>query len=107
MRPGLQSTRKIVGVLVMKPIRKRNLPKEGSHPRSKPISAGQLPNDVADPTTKSIPRIELPHEGSRPPSWLRSSDIEDPLYRCMREDLIREIAPRDPIEWILADEFVL
>ena len=91
----------------MKRIRKSDRPKRGSHPGSKPISTRQFLNEVADPTTKPIPTRELSPEGSRPPSWLRSSDIEDPLYRCMREDLIREIAPRDPIEWILADEFVL
>src|ERR1700730_15732376 len=54
---GTQSTCKIVGVLVMKLIRKRDRPKRGSH-RSKPISTGQFPNDVADPTAKPIPTRE-------------------------------------------------
>ncbi len=33
--------------------------------------------------------------------------VRDPVYRRMRRALIREIDPRDPIEWILADECVL
>src|SRR5438874_124195 len=90
----------------MKLIRKRDLPTRGSH-RSTPISTRQFPNEVANPTTKPIPRRELSHEAPRPPSWLRRSDIKNRRYRRMRKDLIREIAPRDPIEWIWAEEFVL
>ncbi len=45
-------------------------------------------------------------EVSRPPSWLEPLRLRHPAYRRMRKALIQEIAPRDPIEWILAEEYV-
>jgi hypothetical protein len=82
----------------MKLVRKRQSSKEVSHPRSQ--------------STRT-----------REPSWLRDlrswnhvrdqvcdplrDPMRDPVYRRMRRELIQQIAPRDPIEWILADEYVL
>jgi hypothetical protein len=79
----------------MKLVRKRQSSKELSHPRSN--------------STRT-----------REPSWLRDllhsrdqvrdplrDPVRDPIYRRMRRALIQEIAPRDPIEWILADEYLL
>jgi hypothetical protein len=78
----------------MKMVRKRQSSKEVSHPRSK--------------STRT-----------REPSWLRDLHLReqvgdpvrnparDPVYRRMRRALIHEIAPQDPIEWILLNEYVL
>ncbi len=84
----------------MKLVQKRQFSKEVSHPRSKSTRTRE-PRWLRDLYSRRPAPV-------RDQVWDPLRDpVRDPVYRRMRRALIREIDPRDPIEWILADEYVL